>query len=473
MGRAFGPNQNACRHSDLVDWRGAALHGRGLDSSQAFSRHPGACVLFRALDPTGGGTGGAHLLTFASFWMNLALFGLESCRNSIRSKKLAPVLNLSVTCAFALALTVYGYFRNAEIQKLLAHPESTVQAGIIQANIGDFDKVAAEKGIQEAAEKILGDYFTLSDQALSLSPKPDFIIWPETSYASTFRKPMTTGDYLRDQRIDTWVKNHDIPFLFGSYDRDNGKDFNAFFVLSPHPLSQNLLAPEHSVGTDLQFYHKNMLLPFGEFIPFQDHFPIVSQWFPQVANFGRGIGPDVLKLPIFSNHSNDTAPGPAVAASNTPVEPTKTISISPLICYEVLFPNYVIDAANKGSRIIVNVTNDSWFGPNGEPDLHFALSIFRSIETRLPMIRSTNTGYSAVVLPDGEITNRSRLFEPEILNVSVPMIVPPPTLIKQWGDWFGVLVSLPVCFCFLLLASPLVACSTSVKDLDNAFFSIP
>jgi apolipoprotein N-acyltransferase len=103
----------------------------------------------------------------------------------------------------------------------------------------------------------------------------------------------------------------------------------------------------------------------------------------------------------------------------------------------VLFPKYVIEAARKGSRFILNVTNDSWFGPYGEPHLHLALSIFRTIETRLPMVRATNTGFSALVTQDGEIASKSHLFEPEILNVTVPLIDSPWTLMKAWGDWFG------------------------------------
>ena len=96
---------------------------------------------------------------------------------------------------------------------------------------------------------------------------------------------------------------------------------------------------------------------------------------------GRGVGPEVLELPVAS---------PQVSK----------IRASPVICYEALFANYVIAAARKGSQLIMNVTNDSWFGSWGEPQLHLSLSRFRTIETRVPMLRGTNTGISALVLPD-------------------------------------------------------------------------
>jgi apolipoprotein N-acyltransferase len=297
---------------------------------------------------------------------------------------------------------------------------------MIQANIGDFEKVAAESGMQEAAEKILGDYFKLSNQALTLAQKPDFIIWPETAYASTYHKPMTTADYSRDRRIEDWVKSNHEPLLFGSYDRDEGRDYNTFFALSPQTLV--------SAGDELQLYHKNILLMFGEYIPFQDDFPFLGRLFPQVANFGRGPGAEILQIPVFSDSSPHS---PQLVATSPQARPSRLIPVSPAICYEVLFPEYILDAANRGSRMILNITNDSWFGPYGEPHLHLALSTFRSIETRLPMVRSTNTGFSALVTQDGEISAKSRLFEPEILNVSVPLIDPPMTLLKLWGDWFG------------------------------------
>ena len=228
-------------------------------------------------------------------------------------------------------------------------------------------------------------------------------------------------------RIESLVKNRRFPLLFGAYDRDRGKDFNAFYVLSPEPLSADLLDPIRSVGDDLQYYRKNILLMFGEYVPFQDHIPMFNSLFPQVANFGRGIGPDVLNVPLF---------GPSESGGGS--LPSRVLKASPVICYEVLFPDYVIEAARKGSQMILNVTNDSWFGPYGEPHLHLALSIFRTVETRLPLLRGTNTGFSALVLQNGEIAARSKLFAPEIVNVRVPLMNPPiDTLMKRWGDWFG------------------------------------
>jgi apolipoprotein N-acyltransferase len=91
---------------------------------------------------------------------------------------------------------------------------------------------------------------------------------------------------------------------------------------------------------------------------------------------------------------------------------------------------------------LLNVTNDSWFGNLGEPELHLALTTFRSIETRLPQLRATNTGISALILQDGSLARTGPSNEALHLNWDIPLISSPPTLVLRWGDWFGPLAFL-------------------------------
>lgn len=359
--------------------------------------------------------GGAHLLTFAVFGVNFALFVLWKSKHSISSK-----LALAGFVCIPIIMSLYGAIRESQIQDMISRATSFIQGASIQANIGDFDKIAAERGISGASQKVLDEYMKLSNQALTLQPKPDFVVWPETAYPATYRHPVNINDLTLERRIEGWVKGQNSTILFGGYDHERGKDFNALFIQTPDALPSEYYNPNHANGWDLQYYRKNILLMFGEYIPGQDIFPILGDYFPQVGNFGKGIGPDVLVIPRVDSKGQTTY-----------------IKTSPLICYEILFTNYVLKAANQGSQLILNVTNDSWFGPYGEPHLHLALSTFRSVETRLPIFRSTNTGFSAVVLQDGSIGQKTRLFEPEILNYKVPLFTPPATLIKSWGDWFG------------------------------------
>lgn len=363
--------------------------------------------------------GGAALLTFLVYFVNDTLWEAYKALRRRREHSFLPALRsllpqIALALSFVGAIWVYGWKRSEQIEQLTNAALGHVRAGVIQANIGDFDKVAAERGIRGAAAQILRTYFTLSDEALQRNPKPDLLIWPETSYPSTFRTPQNTEEFSRDQMLERFVRERETTLLFGGYDRHGGKDFNAFFFLSPHRM------PGLLGEGDLKIYRKNVLLMFGEYLPGADQMPWMKMAFPQVANFGRGDGPEAVEVKLPPSNS------------------LGSVRIGPIICYEALFPNYVIAAAvAKGAQMILNITNDSWFGPYGEPELHLSLTIFRSIETRLPQLRATNTGISALILPSGEITHASGVGKQEVLDYNVPILAPIPTLIKSWGDWFG------------------------------------
>ena len=276
--------------------------------------------------------------------------------------------------------------------------------------------------VPKAGARVISQYLELSLEALKQDPRPDFLVWPETSYPSTFRNPVTADELMHEHQMENLVRSQGIPLLFGGYDRANGKDFNALFTLSPVKNEQIPTAAVPFPNDDLQVYRKNILLLFGEYVPFTENWPLFAKLFPQVGNFGRGTGPEVIQIPLKDKDGHESV-----------------LRAGPVICYEVLFPNYVIEAAHKGSQLILNITNDSWFGPYGEPILHLSLSVFRSIETRLPQLRSTNTGISALVLPDGTLAKVTAVDAAEVMNVRIPLIEDMPTLMKAWGDWFGML----------------------------------
>jgi len=359
--------------------------------------------------------GGPAILTLAVFLVNFSVWAFYSQLKKRQQPSIWPAFRMNiphviVSVVYVGSLLTYGYFREKFVTEQIDKTPRTVQLGVVQGNIGDFEKVAAERGFRGAGEKILETMFTLSDQALSTNPKLDALVWPETTYPSTFRTPDTAEELYRDQRVERFARERGVPILFGGYDHSSGKDYNAFFFL----------APNGETGSDLQIYRKHILLLFGEYIPGSEQIKLIRQIFPQVANFGRGIGPEVLTIP------------------NTTKKPkTDKVKVGPIICYEALFPNYIIAAARQGSQMILNITNDSWFGPYGEPQLHLALSAFRSIETRLPQVRSTNTGISALILPNGEIVQQTGVSKAEVMNLSVPILNPIPTLMISWGDWFG------------------------------------
>lgn len=346
---------------------------------------------------------GPRLLTFLVVLINLSIWSF--CLNKKFQIFILPAV-------FLLGGIIYGHIKGDEIQNLLKSPISRVQAGVIQGNIGDFEKIASERGIPEAGKKVMDTYLQLSEQALSQTPSPDFLVWPETAYPAAFRTPRTSEEMAREQQIEKFVRSKNIPLLFGGYDQADQKDYNSLFLLAPK------IDGSFAERSQLAVYHKHILLLFGEYIPGADSIALIKNIFPQVGNFGRGSGPESLILPL-----------------SDPLR--KQVKIGPAICYEVLSSSYILETALKGNQILLNITNDSWFGPFGEPELHLALATFRSIETRLPMIRSTNTGYSALILPDGQITQKSKMRVAQVLNFSVPIIAPSITVIKKLGNWFG------------------------------------
>jgi apolipoprotein N-acyltransferase len=367
--------------------------------------------------------GGATLLTFLAFFVNHVLAQLWDRWRARTEPSLWPPVRavlpaLLTACALIAAAGIYGARRLSDVRAWMAAAPRHLQAAVIQANVGDFDKLASENGVRGAADQVLTTYYKLTDQALELTPRPDIAVWPETSYPSTFRTPMTADELARDQGLEQFVRSRAMPVLFGGYDRDETKDYNAFFFLTPRPVPGLTVGPGKEA--DLQTYRKNILLLFGEYIPGAETFDFLQKLFPQVGNFGRGPGPTVFRVPMPRWGEGQVA----LAA--------------PVICYEILFPNYLIGAARQGGQFIVNVTNDSWFGPWGEPELHLALTTFRSVETRMPQLRATNTGISAVVQADGEITDATPTFEQVIMNARVPVTeTRPTTLMVRWGDWFG------------------------------------
>lgn len=347
--------------------------------------------------------GAPPLLTFGMVLMNVAIFDLWTRMKNRGEPTIWGALKVSiplllVPAVFWGAAILYGSNRLALVAERIAHPLKKSRVAVIQANIGNIDKLASEIKLGPAARKVLGAYYDVSDEAVHHDPKPDFIVWPETAYPSYFRGPENQEEFLRDQELESYARTRNVSVVFGGYDVDRNRlSYNTLFYLEPNG--------------NLQTYHKTILLTFGEYIPGADFFPWIKDVFPMIGYFGRGPGP--VSIPVAGVKTN------------------------PIICYEGLFPNFTATAVRNGAEMILNVTNDSWFGELLEPYFHFDLTTFRSIETRTPLVRATNTGFTALIQPDGSVVNRGPLSQPAALFYEVPIIEPIPTLIKAWGDWFG------------------------------------
>jgi apolipoprotein N-acyltransferase len=180
------------------------------------------------------------------------------------------------------------------------------------------------------------------------------------------------------------------PLLFGglSWERVTGgrksiKNYNTAFLLDGR-------------GRVLGAYDKVYLLAFGEFMPFGDTFPELYKMFPHSGDFTAGTDVEVFD---FKGHK-----------------------LGIMICYEDIMVDFTGKLADLEPNVILNVTNDAWFGKTSEPWLHLALSVFRSVENRVSLVRSTNTGVSAFIDPTGRLGGTTSLEDAELLVGTVPLM---------------------------------------------------
>jgi apolipoprotein N-acyltransferase len=162
-----------------------------------------------------------------------------------------------------------------------------------------------------------------------------------------------------------------------------------------------------SAGAIRARYDKAHLVPFGEYVPFSDVLP-VKKITPGSIDLSAGPGPQTIALPGLP-------------------------ALSPIICYEAIFPGAVVDAPARPAWIL-NLTNDSWYGRSSGPYQHFAIARTRAIEEGLPLVRVANNGISGVVDPAGRVVARTRLDSVGHADVALPAAAS-PTVYATAGDW--------------------------------------
>ena len=284
--------------------------------------------------------------------------------------------------------------------------DGQLKASIIQANIGNLDKVYAEQG-KMYQDSITKKFLEMSQQELQTRPDTELLIWPETAFPDYLDNHLTYRQYPK--MVTDGVKNLKANLFTGAYSKGEQTarlrepSYNAVFLLNPEGI--NLSEP----------YRKTELLVFGEYLPLSEQFPILLEIFPFIANFGRGLGPMTMPLPLKDG---------------------SVVNLGPQICYEGLYPEFSRELSKKNAQILINVTNDSWFGQTFEPDQHLYMTLARGIETRRPLIRSTNTGISTAILANGAVLQKSPLHKEWTGQFTLKYLKnPPQTIYVEWGHF--------------------------------------
>lgn len=328
---------------------------------------------------------GVYVLSLPIVWVNMAVAVLIH-KATARERLAAPALAVAVLIAVGVGLLAadrWGTRRIAELKRLEQGYSKSIKFSLVQANIGDMDKLASEGGYEPAVQRVLSTYREMSKEAIAKF-KPDLIVWPETAFPFLYSHLQDDLANRTGQARDAWmyalIRELNTPLYFGTYSEIDGRDYNSAFLIEP-PFVQTAV------------YRKSILLAFGEYVPLGPLSPFVQELIPTIANFGRGPGPVAFEF--------------------------KGVKLGPQICYEGIYPEHPRGAVRAGADILLNITNDSWFGDTTEPWLHLALTAFRSIELRRPLVRATNTGISTIIDATGEMRYRTRLFEKETLNAEV------------------------------------------------------
>lgn len=298
-----------------------------------------------------------------------------------------PRRTLAIAGILWVSALGYGAVRTTQLDRAVADAPK-LRVGMVQQNVGGADTHLRP---EEGQERLVKATRALSGQGVEL------VVWPEGAYRG-YVKPQTD---VRRQILDGLSQ----PLLFGGLrsDVERGRrvPFNSAFLADAE-------------GRVLGHYDKIVLLAFGEYVPGADLFPQIYDWLPYSAHFGRGRTTAPLRLGDWS--------------------------LGTFICYEDIVPRLVrtIMAPHAGERphVMVNITNDSWYGDTAEPPIHLALSAFRAVEHRRMLVRSTNTGISAFIDPAGRTVTRTGTFTEETLVHDVPRMTG-STVYEHLGDTAG------------------------------------
>jgi apolipoprotein N-acyltransferase len=303
---------------------------------------------------------GVYGLSFIVIMINIVFF---SILRSFRNKR----YHVFVCVLFCMITLFYGFsFMQVKLEK------EPVDIALIQGNIAQEKKWDA----QNYEVEILEQYMSLSE--LAVKKGSDLIIWPETSVPGLYSEDASIK-YI----IDQFIKRMKKDFLIGSVRYNEGNYYNsAYFVSSNAQIEQ--------------IYDKMHLVPFGEYIPFENKLPWIRSAIDKPV--GDMLPGKEYKIFYFTGRAERKT-------SEGLIREIRFLKFGVLICFEDIFPDISRGAVKLGAEFLVNMTNDAWFGDTNAAYEHVQSSVFRAVENRVSVVRSANTGISCFIDPRGKITD--------------------------------------------------------------------
>jgi apolipoprotein N-acyltransferase len=306
-----------------------------------------------------------NLLVITIFTLPAILF--------FKINKIKKVISLIFIFFIILSLYINGNYVINKNKKILEVATEKTYVKIISPNF-NLEYGLNTKEIEERFKKLI----RYSDPD---KEKKTLFIWPEGVFSGYSYNEILL---FKDLILKNFSKRHNIIFGANKLDPNLGNFYNSMFVIN-------------NKFEVIQVYNKRKLVPFGEFLPFEN---ILNKFGLKKITEGHGS---------FLNGQDN---------KNIILE---NLSILPLICYEVIFTNLIQQSAID-TNLIVNISEDGWFGKSIGPDQHFAKAIFRAIENNTFLIRSTNRGISAIIDNKGNILKKINRNEAGNIEFEVPLI---------------------------------------------------
>ncbi|MGQ9748814.1 apolipoprotein N-acyltransferase [Desulfosoma sp.] len=314
--------------------------------------------------------------------------------NTVLARLITRRFGLSHVCTAALCAMLfvgYGLWRQKSFEIPRQDPPQPLEVALVQGNIDQ-----SVKWDPEYQKATLNIYENLSQAAVQDKPV-DLLVWPETA------APFFYGyEDIPTRKLHDIATSVNVPILLG---------IPWVIPDGASPRLQNravLLHPDHGL---VAFYAKRHLVPFGEYVPLKRVLFFVEKLVVAAGDFVPGKGPSVF--------------------------PFKDTSVGVLICYEAIFPELARDAVRHGARVLVNLTNDAWFGRTAAPYQHLDIARWRAVETRVPLVRCANTGISAVFDATGKTVTALPLNVAATAKATVFPGTKTPSFYVRYGDVFA------------------------------------
>ncbi len=374
----------------MLSWAFARASARGYNGNLAFTgafvaselAYPllfpwyfGACtnkaIVFQQLADLGGPVlVGIPLMLFSLALAELGMARIRAMRAGERSFAATwarASKRMLVVGVGALALQLgYGTIRILQLDAKIA-TMPTLRVGMVQGNLGLLEKRREPGGALKKHKKATKE---LAARGAEL------VVWSESAVAASVEESVAFTEIKRRISADLGV-----PAIIGTLIWRHGEQVDWMF---------NTAVSTDKEGNVTARYDKHFLLMFGEYLPFGKQFPILYKWSPHSGRFTQGETEDPL-IVVQNGVRHD---------------------VTTLICYEDILPGFTNAAVRNGKpELIVNMTNDAWFGDTAQPWEHFALAKSRAIEHRRYLVRSTNSGVSGIIDPLGRVVAQTELFK--------------------------------------------------------------